>query len=192
MAFGDYASSFSGLKPSNLDAFNFGGSSGFNLAGGAKTGMDPFSIALGVGQLGASIFGGMAGQDAAARSLQAQFDASKAGTEAGARIAREQAYGQLGENIANRIFGATTAPDLALGRQLLAANIDYGPLGAKRLDVASEVSRRQRQAAISPETKEGQLFQNLLKLKSEQAGREGTMAAMFGPKSPTNVSRMVV
>lgn len=192
MAFGDYASSFSGLKPSNLDAFNFGGSSGFNLAGGAKTGMDPFSIALGVGQLGASIFGGMAGQQAAADSIRAQNAAANAGTEAGARIAREQTYGQLGELVAARNYGATVAPELEFGRQLRAANIEYGPLGEKRLGVASEVSRRQRQAAISPETKEGQLFQNLLKLKSEQAGREGTMAAMFGPKSPTNVSRMVV
>jgi hypothetical protein len=194
MAFGDYANTFSSLGSASFPAsFAFGSNApNFSFGGGAKTGMDPFTAILGVGQLGASIFGGLAGQNAAARSLQAQFDAQKAGTEAGARIAREQAYGQLGENIANRIFGATIAPELEFGRQLKAKEFELGPLAEKGFGVASEASRRQRLAEISPERQAAQRFENLLNMKREQANREGAMAAMFGPKAPTDISRMVV
>lgn len=189
MALGDYANTFANLGASG---FSFDKAPTYNFSGGAKTGMDPFTAILGVGQLGASIFGGIASQDAAAKSLQAQFDASKAGTEAGARIAREQAYGQLGENIANRIFGATIAPELEFGRQLRAKEFELGPLAEKGFGVASEASRRQRLAEISPERQAAQRFENLLNMKRRQAEIEGPMAAMFGPKSATNISRMVV
>lgn len=189
MALGDYANTFANLGASG---FSFDNAPTYNFSGGAKTGMDPFTAILGIGQLGATFAGGLGSQELAAKSLQQQLNASTAATEAGARIAREQAYGQLGENIANRIFGATIAPELEFGRQLRAKEFELGPLAEKGFGVASEASRRQRQAEISPERQAAQRFENLLNMKRRQAEIEGPMAAMFGPKSATNISRMVV
>jgi hypothetical protein len=123
--------------------------------------------------------------------LQAQFKAQGDALKTNAMLSREGMYGQLGESLGARVFGQTAA-DLDFDRQRRAWDM-ASTLGAERdLAYGSEASRRDRFAAISPERQAAQRFENLLNMKRNQANIEGGMAAMFGPKAPTNVSSMVV
>ena len=182
--FPDFASSFTG---------NFGklGTSGATGSKGFLGSMDPFTAILGVGSLGASIFGGMGQQRAAAQSLQAQLDAQRAGTEAGARIAREQAYGQLGENIAARLAGERAA-ELGYGLQKRAKEWELGPGFEKNLANAWQSTMRSQAAQLTPEAKELAQRENRRKMRETLAEKQAAMAGMFGPIAPQSATNLFV
>jgi hypothetical protein len=150
------------------------------------------SAGLGLIGLPFQIAGQRRQQDIMRSGLEAQLRAQNSALETNAMLSREGMYGQLGESLGARVFGQTAA-DLEFGRQKEARESE---LGGRLADLAfgygSEISRRERSAAISPERQQAQRFENLLAMKKEQARAEAPMAAMFGRKAPTNVSSMVV
>jgi hypothetical protein len=182
--FPDISSSFTG---------NFGnlGSSGATGSKGGLGGMDPFTAILGVGNLAAGIFGGMGQQRAAAQSMQAQLDAQKAGTEAGARIAREQAYGQLGENIAARLAGERAA-ELGYGLQKRAKEWELGPGFDRNLANAWQSAMRSQAAQLTPESKEISQRENRRRMRETLAEKQAAMAGLFGPIAPQSATNLFV
>ena len=131
-------------------------------------------------------------QDIMLSGLEAQLRAQNSALETSAMLNREGMYAQLGENLGARVFGQTAA-DLAFGREQRGREWELGPGFEKELAGITEGARRSRFAKISPEAQAAQRFENLLNMKRNQASYiEGGMAAMFGPKAPTNVSSMVV
>jgi hypothetical protein len=130
-------------------------------------------------------------QDIMRSGLEAQLRAQNSALETSAMLNREGMYAQLGENLGARVFGQTAA-DLEFGRQQRGREWELGPGFEKELAGITEGARRSRFAKISPEAQAAQRFENLLNMKRNQAQIEGGMAAMFGPKAPTNVSSMVV
>lgn len=163
------------------------------MTSGFWTGAGGPLVSAGIGLLGLPFqIAGQNRQNAIMRSgLQAQLKAQNAALETNAMLSREGMYGQLGESLGARVFGQTAA-DLDFARQKRAKEWEMGPGADKELAYGSEASRRDRFAAISPERQAAQRFENLLNMKRNQANIEGGMAAMFGPKAPTNVSSMVV
>lgn len=149
------------------------------------------SAGLGLIGLPFQIAGQRRQQDIMRSGLEAQLRAQNAALETNAMLSREGMYGQLGESLGARVFGQTAA-DLEFGRQKKAREFELGPLADKDIGYRSDISRRERAAAISPEKQQAQRFENLLAMKREQARAEAPMAAMFGRKAPTNVSSMVV
>jgi hypothetical protein len=148
------------------------------------------SAGLGLIGLPFQIAGQRRQQDIMRSGLEAQLRAQNSALETNTMLNRESMYGQLGESLGARVFGQTAA-DLEFGRQL------EGEKARRRFadqDIGynSEISRRERSAAISPERQQALRFENLLAMKREQARAEAPMAAMFGRKAPTNVSSMVV
>lgn len=178
----DIATSFTG---------NFGklGSSGSSSSRGFFGSMDPFTAILGVGSLGASIFGGLGQQRAAAQSLQAQLDAQRAGTEAGAQIAREQAFGQLGENIASRL-AAERAAQFGFGLQKQAKEWELGPGFEKNLANAWQSAMRTQASQLTPEAKEISQRENRRKMRETLAERQASMAGLFGRIAPQDATTM--
>lgn len=157
----------------------------------APKGMDPFTAILGIGSLGASIFGGIGQQQAAAQSMQAQFDAQKAGTEAGARIAREQTYAQLGENLAARM-AAERAGETAFGLQKRAKQFELGPGFEQGLANAWQSAQRGKLSELTPAAKELSQRENRNKLREALAERQGAMTGMFGRIAPQDVTTLFV
>ena len=131
-------------------------------------------------------------QDIMLSGLEAQLRAQNSALETSAMLNREGMYAQLGENLGARVFGQTAA-DLAFGLQQRGREWELGPGSERELAGITEGARRSRFAKISPEAQAAQRFENLLNMKRNQVAQiEGGMAAMFGPKAPTNVSSMVV
>lgn len=149
------------------------------------------SAALGLVGLPFQIAGQRRQQDIMRSGLEAQLRAQNSALETNTMLNRESMYGQLGESLGARVFGQTAA-DLEFGRQLEAREQELGRFADKDIGYRSDISRRERAAAISPERQQAQRFENLLAMKREQARAEAPMAAMFGRKAPTNVSSMVV
>jgi hypothetical protein len=149
------------------------------------------SAGLGLIGLPFQIAGQRRQQDIMRSGLEAQLRAQNSALETNAMLSREGMYGQLGESLGARVFGQTAA-DLEFGRQKEARKYELGPLADKQLGYLSDLSRRERSAAISPEKQQALRFENLLAMKREQARAEAPMAAMFGRKAPTNVSSMVI
>ena len=180
--FPDISSSFTG---------NFGnlGSSGATKK--FSGGMDPFTAILGAGNLAAGIFGGMGQQRAAAQSMQAQFDAQRAGTEAGARIAREQAFGQLGENIAARLAGERAA-EIGYGLQQRAKEWELGPGFDRGLANAWQSTMRSQAAQLTPEAKLISQRENRRRMRETMAEKQAAMAGLFGPIAPQSATNLFV
>jgi hypothetical protein len=112
----------------------FGSGSSFK-----PTGMDPFSIGLGVASIGASIFGGNAQQNAARRQAAATEAAAReaaAATKESARIGAEaQLAGQLG----------------GFGLDYLTARYEGGAGGAlNRVNAARDVAQQANIQAFNP------------------------------------------
>lgn len=121
---------------SPVSSAGFGGS----LVSSAKpTGMDPFSIGLGVASIGASIFGANAQQNAARRQAAATEAAAReaaAATKESARIGAEaQLAGQLG----------------GFGLDYLTARYEGGAGGAlNRVNAARDVAQQANIQAFNP------------------------------------------
>ena len=130
--------------------------------------------------------------DALVSGTEAQLRAHNAAIESNYYLNQLGLKAQQAENLGARVFGQTAA-DLEFGRQQRGREWELGPGFEKELAGITEGARRSRFAKISPETQAAQRFENLLNMKRNQVAQiEGGMAAMFGPKAPTNVSSMVV
>jgi len=160
---------------------SWGGGEASDFNSGNKAGgmFDPTSLAIG---LGSSVIGGLFGmgqQKTSARIAQAQLDAQNAAILEG----REQNKGALAGSMFNQIFGTGTGADLAFGREKEAEKYKRQFLAPFDLALGSEASKRERLAAISPESKERARFENRLAIERETAARLAQTNAMFGPVS---------
>lgn len=161
-------------------------------SGGGKSMFDPATLAIaGIGALG-SAFG--ADRSAEALKQKAQGELAYAGDwlKTDVMLGRESGYGNMARDIGNVVAQGTWLPDLEANRQALAFQKGLDIFAPKQMALDTEKARRERFAAISPESKESKLFENFLNMKRRQAEIEGPMNAMFGPKAPTILSNLVV
>jgi hypothetical protein len=183
MAFPDYSSVFSG-GGTNFATQGFGGGLG-NLSSGAGGGFSMDPITGGLLSLGGSIFGGLFGQSAANKALEAQV--------AGANFAAQLAQNQKSLEAAYGLMGPFLQEQFAprqLERQKEAQRFQFGELGALQRAGREEDFRRAMSQQLSPEAKELRREQNRQALKQALAQQQGAMRGMFGPIAPINVDTM--
>ena len=141
--------------------------------------MDPLSLGLGLGSSVISGLFGMGQAKTSANIAKAQLAAQNAAMLEG----REQNKGQLAGSLFNQIFGTGTGADISFGREKAAKEFLVGPYAERLMGLGSEESKRDRLAAISPESKERAQFENRLAIERETAARLAQTNAMFGPIS---------
>ena len=160
--------------------FSWGGGEASNFDSGNKAGgMDPLSAGLGLASAGLSFIGGIGQQRTAASIAQAQLKAQNAAFLEG----REQNKGSLAGALFNKLFDVGSGGDIAFGREKAAKQFLTGPYAERLMGLGSEESKRERLAAISPESKERAQFENRLAIERETAARLAQTNAMFGPIS---------
>lgn len=153
---------------------------------------DPEKLAIaGIGAF-ASAYG--AAKSAEALKQKAQGELAYAGDKlkTDVMLGRESGYGNMARDIGNVVAQGTWMPDLEANRQALAFQKGLDIFAPKQMALDTEKARRERFAAISPESKESKLFENFLNMKRRQAEIEGPMTAMFGPKARTILSNLVI
>lgn len=169
-------SSFTDL-PSWQSSFNTNlPSSLTSSSGGFSKMLGPIA---GIASAGASIFSGILGNRAANDSLRMQNAMQNAAIEE-ARRGREA---EVAFGIGNRNVSLSTGPRLAFGLQKEAENYSRQFLAPQDLALGSEASKRERMAAISPESKERAQFENRLAIQRSLAEQRAKTDAMFGPTS---------
>lgn len=185
---------FRNTSTENLsDPVSSRGFSGAPETGSGGGGMfDPVTLGLGVANIGAGLF--TAGQANKTRRdiASAQMAAAADQLQWQTALARESAKGGMATDIANRVFGSTTAPDLEFGRQRAASMFAAGPLGERQLALNVEGKRREFGLQGSAEAKELRQEQRRAELKQALAERQGQMAGMFGRIAPVDVSTLFV
>ena len=161
-------------------------------SGGASTGMDPLTAGLGIANLGASIFGGMAQRRTQANIANAQLAAAADQLKNQVEMTRDMSKFQEASNINNLVFSAGTGADLAYDRQRKAALFTQGPL--RELKLAGDMAERRAFLGLqgSEEAKALSRRQNKESLKRTLAERQGAMMGMFGPIAPVNVENLFV
>ena len=161
-------------------------------SGGASTGMDPLTAGLGIANLGASIFGGMAQRRTQANIANAQLAAAADQLKNQVEMTRDMSKFQEASNINNLVFSAGTGADLAYDRQRKAALFTQGPL--RELKLAGDMAERRAFLGLagSEEAKALSRRQNKEALKRTLADRQGAMMGMFGPIAPVNVENLFV
>ena len=154
--------------------------------------MDPFTAGLGIANLGASIFGGIAQRNTQANIANAQMAAAADALKNRVIEGRNLAKFQEASNIANRVFGATTGADLEFDRQRKAALFTQGPL--RELKLAGDMAERRALLGLagSEEAKALSRRQNKAALKRSLAERQGSMMGMFGRIAPVDVDSLFV
>jgi hypothetical protein len=170
-----FPSAFTSFDPTKA----FGGGYGdFSSVGKLNSGgSSMLGPALGfAGSIGSSLIGGAFGNAQAAAQMRLQNQLANEQIIAG----RNLAYGQLGESIGNRVFGATTAPDLDITRQAFAKRLEQGPFAERQFGIESEASRRELNRINSPAYQEALQFKNRLDIEREIAARRAQTDAMFG------------
>jgi hypothetical protein len=135
--------------------------------------------ALGFASAGIGLISGIGQQKTAANIAQAQMAAQNAAMLEG----REQNKGALAGSMFNQIFGTGTGADLSFGREKEAEKYKRQFLAPFDLALGSEASKRERLAAISPESKERARFENRLAIERATADQLARTNAMFGPIS---------
>ena len=181
---------FSGSWGVDKSGLGEGMKSGIDKAKGGG-GMDPFSIGLGVANLGANIFGGMAQRGTQANIANARMaaaaDALKTRVMEGRNMAKFQEAGAIGQ----RVFGETAA-DLDFARGMRARKFEAGPLAEMQL--AGEMAGRRAILGLegSEEAKALRRRANRQKLKESLAAQQGQMAGMFGRIAPVDVETLFV
>ena len=158
-----------------------GGGEAFDFNSGNKaSGMfDPVTLGLG---LGSSVISGLFGMGQAKTSAsiaQAQLAAQNAAMLEG----REQNKGQLAGALFNKLFDVGSGGDISFQREKDAKMFEVGPYAERLMGLNSESAKRERLAAISPESKERARFENRLAIDREIAARRAQTDAMFGPIS---------
>ena len=161
-------------------------------SGGASTGMDPLTAGLGIANLGASIFGGMAQRRTQANIANAQLAAAADQLKNQVEMTRDMSKFQEASNINNLVFSAGTGADLAYDRQRKAALFTQGPL--RELKLAGDMAERRAFLGLagSEEAKALSRRQNKEALKRTLADRQGAMMGMFGRIAPVNVENLFV
>lgn len=162
------------------------------ISKGGKSMFDPVTAGLaGLGAL-ASAYGADKSAEALKQKAQGElaFGSDKLRTDV--MLGRESGYGNMARDIGNVVAQGTWMPDLEAQRQSLAFQKGLDIFAPKQMALGTEKARRERFAAISPESKESKLFENLLNMKRRQAEIEGPLNAFFGPKAPTILSNLVI
>lgn len=175
--FPEFIGSFGSSTP-NMGAFTgnpISLSSG--SGGGFKGGMDPFSAVLGLGSLGASIFGGMSQAQASADAMQAQFGMANAGIQAGERAAKAQ----TALNLAAGMSQAGQWGDIAFKRQLDAAKAKNTFLADMERAQLRQSALDERMARISPEAVKAANIENQLSIARAVAQQRAAIEGMYGP-----------
>jgi hypothetical protein len=188
----DYFQNTSTSNVSNpVSSWSFSGAPETGKSGGGMA-FDPVTLGLGIANIGAGLF--TAGQANRTRQqvANAQMAAAADQLKWQTQLARESAYGGLASDIGNRVFSATTAPDLEFGRQREAAMFAAGPLGERQLALDVERGRRELGLKGSAEAKKLRQEERRAQLKQALAERQGQMAGMFGRIAPIDVSTMFV
>lgn len=150
-----------------------------------------FTAALGVANLGASIFGGMGARATQANIANAKMAAAADRLKNEVMLAREGA--KFGE--ASKIGGdlrQITADELAFGRQKRGALFEQGPL--RELKLAGDIAQARAELGLrgSEEAKEITRRANKQKLKDSLARQQGSMMGMFGRIAPVQVDSLFV
>lgn len=135
--------------------------------------------ALGFASAGIGLISGIGQQQSAANIAKAQLAAQNAAMLEG----REQNKGQLAGSLFNQIFGTGTGADISFGREKAAKEFLVGPYAERLMGLGSEESKRDRLAAISPESKERAQYENRLAIQRSLAEKRAQTDAMFGPIS---------
>ena len=169
-------SSFSGL-PSWESSLNTNLPSSLTKTGGGFGSM--LGPALGFASAGIGLISGIGQQQSAANIAKAQLAAQNAAMLEG----REQNKGQLAGSLFNQIFGTGTGADISFGREKAAKEFLVGPYAERMMGLGSEESKRDRLAAISPESKERAQYENRLAIQRSLAEKRAQTDAMFGPIS---------
>jgi len=188
----DYFQNTSTSNVSNpVSSWSFSGAPETGKSGGGMA-FDPVTLGLGIANIGAGLY--TAGQANRTRQqvANAQMAAAADQLKWQTQLARESAYGGLASDIGNRVFSATTAPDLEFGRQREAAMFAAGPLGERQLALDVERGRRELGLKGSAEAKKLRQEERRAQLKQALAERQGQMAGMFGRIAPIDVSTMFV
>jgi hypothetical protein len=188
----DYFQNTSTSNVSNpVSSWSFSGAPETGKSGGGMA-FDPVTLGLGIANIGAGLF--TAGQANRTRQqvANAQMAAAADQLKWQTQLARESAYGGLASDLGNRVFSATTAPDLEFGRQREAAMFAAGPLGERQLALDVERGRRELGLKGSAEAKKLRQEERRAQLKKALAERQGQMAGMFGRIAPIDVSTMFV
>ena len=147
-----------------------------NSSGGFSKMLGPIA---GIASAGASIFSGILGNRAANDSLRMQNAMQNAAIEE----ARRGRDAEVAFGLGNRNVSLDTGPRLAFGLQKEAQNYQRQFLAPFDLALGSEASKRERLAAISPESKERAQFENRLAIQRSLAENRARTDAMFGPTS---------
>ena len=164
-----WQSSFNTNLPSSL-------SKGTQAGGGFGNMLGP---ALGLASAGIGLISGIGQQRTAANIAQAQINfAERARQDA---FEQNKLAGAL--KIFDQTFGAGTASDLSFNREKAAKQFGVGPYAERLMGLGSEESKRERMAAISPESKERAQFENRLAIQRSLAEKRAQTDAMFGPTS---------
>ena len=151
-----------------------------------------FTAALGVANLGASIFGGMAARRTQANIANAQMAAAADQLKNQIQMTRDMTKFQEASNIGNRVFGATTGADLEFERQRKGALFEQGPL--RDLKLAGDMAERKAILGLagSEEAKALSRRENKQRLKDTLAQKQGSMMGMFGRIAPVDVDSLFV
>jgi len=168
-------SSFTSL-PSWQDSFNAKLPSSSLSSSKSGGGMDPLSAGLGLASAGIGLISGIGQQKTAANIARAQLAAQNAAFLEG----RELNKGQLAGSLFNKLFDVGSGGDIAFGREKAGKEFLTGPYAERLMGLGSEESKRERLAAISPESKERARFENRLAIERETAARLAQTNAMFG------------
>ena len=154
--------------------------------------MDPLTAGLGIANLGASIFGGMAQRRTQANIANAQLAAAADQLKNQIEMTRDMTKFQEASNINNLVFSAGTGADLAYDRQRKAALFTQGPL--RELKLAGDMAERRAFLGLqgSEEAKALSRRQNKESLKRTLADKQGAMMGMFGRIAPVNVENLFV
>lgn len=190
MSFPDYSSVFSNSKFNSFTPVAFNEKTGNLSKGGGM--FDPVTLGLGVANIGASLFGANRAANTQANIANAQMAAAADQLKWQTMLGREQAFGQAGQEIANRTAQGTWMPDLELGRQMFARGEELRNFGPAQLALDTERVRRGFGLSGSAEAREQSQRENREALKRSLAKREGAMAGMFGRIAPRDVGTMFV
>ena len=166
-------SSFSDL-PSWESSFNTNLPSSLTKAsGGFGSMLEP---ALGLASAGVGLVSGIMQNRSAASIANAQLKFA----EQGRKDAVERDKAGLANALFNQLFGTGTGADISFGREKEAEKYKRQFLAPFDMALSSEASKRERLAAISPESKERAQFENRLAIERETAARLAQTNAMFG------------
>lgn len=187
-----FNSNLRGFTDPGMDLGRIAGLDSSKEVGGFSKMFDPVTLGLGVANLGASIFGGIGARNAQTSAANAQMRAAADQLKWQTALGREQAKGQMGSEIAGRVWQSTTAPDLELGRQKEAAMFEAGPLAARQLAADADRARQEYGLRGSGEAVALRQKENRDALKRSIAERQAALTGMYGRIAPINIDTLVV